>query len=266
MSSSRSNQMTSTPAQRTQQDAPCVQFIGFSPVVGIKTPDAVTNKGLYRCHLRQIRLQQYDSSPVRRVYSNAGSQRRLRLLSTCDMCTSKRRLVPAEQQTRNSSKKPRMGISVINKETVPQTVDPVTCGSFPVRQPVMGISVIRSINTINTIRNREVRDNTLATSSSDVEEKDEVYCSRSLTGSLGPSSQDQPQRITDIEQSATDVMTRDLPEDEDIFIRRTPQMSSECHPVCLQKREAKSGAHQRLAKLKKLIRPKKTEVQMFCPH
>ena len=285
MSSSCSNQMTSTPVQRTQEDAPCVQFIGFSPVVGIDTPDAVTNKGLYRCHLRQIRLQQYDSSPVRRVYSNAGSrlqqydsspvrrvysnagsQRRLRLLSTCDMCTSKRRLVPAEQQTRNSSKKPRMGMTVINKETVPQTVDPVTCGSFPVRQPVMGISVIRSINAINTIRNREVRDNTPATCSSDVEDKDEGYCSRSLTGSLGPSSQDQPQRITDIEHSATDVMTRDLPEDEGIFIRRTPQMSSDCPPVCLQKREAKSGAHQKLAKLRKLIRPKKTEVQMFCPH
>ena len=300
MSSSCSNQMTSTPVQRTQEDppcVPCVQFIGFSPVVGIDTPDAVTNKGLYRCHLRQIRLQQYDSlpvrrvysnagsglqqyysspvrrvysnagsilqqydsSPVRRVYSNAGSQRRLRLLSTCDMCTSKRRLVPTEQQKRSSSKKPRMGMTVINKETVP-------CGSVPLRQPVMGISVICKINTINTVRNTEVSDNTQATCSPDLEDKDEGYCSRSLTGSLGLASQDQPQRVTDIEQSATDVMTRDLPEDEGIFIRRTPQMSSECPPVCLQKREAKSGAHQKLAKLRKLIRPKKTEVQMFCPH
>ena len=157
-------------------------------------------------------------------------------------------------------------MTVINKETVPQTVDSVTCGSFPVRQPVMGISVIRSINTINTRWNIEVRDNTPATCSSDVEDKDKGYCSRSLTGSLGPSSQEQPQRITDIEHSATDVMTRDLPEDEGIFIRRTHQMSSECPPVCLQKREAKSGAHQKIAKLRKLIRPKKTEVQMFCPH
>ena len=78
--------------------------------------------------------------------------------------------------------------------------------------------------------------------------------------------QDQTHRITDIEQSATDVITRDLPEDEGIFIRRTPQMSSECPPVFLQKREAKSSAHQKLAKLRKLIRPKKIEVQMFYPH
>ena len=297
--------MTSTPVQRTQEDAPCLQFIGFSPVVGIDSPNVpVTNKDLYRRHLSQIRLQQYDSSPVRRVYcnagsrlqqydsspvrrvycnagsrlqqydsspvrrvySNAGSQRRLRLLSTCDMCTSKRRLVPAEQQKRNSSKKPRMGMTVINKETVPQTVDSVACDSVPVRQPVMGISVMLIINTINTIRNSEVRDNTQSTCSPDLEDIDEGYFPRSLTGSLEPTSQDQPQRITDIEQSATDVMTRDLPEDEGIFIRRTPQMSSECPPVCLQKREAKSGAHQKLAKLRKLIRPKKTEVQMFCTH
>ena len=273
--------MTSTPVQRTKEDAPCVQFIEFSPLVGIDTPDVpVTNKGLYRRHLSQIRLQQYDpspvrrvysnagsklqqydSSPVRRVYSNAGSQRRLRLLRTCDMCTSKRRVIPTEQQKRNSSNKPRMGMTVTNKETVPQTVDSVAIGSAPLQQPVMGISVIRKINTINTIRNTEVRDNTQSTCSPDVEDKG--YCSRSLTGSLGPTSQDQPQRITDIQQSATDVITRDLPEDEGIFIRRTPQMSSD---VCLQKREAKSGAHQKLAKLRKLIRPKKNEVQMFCPH
>ena len=225
MASSCSYQMTSTPVQRAQEDAPCVHFIGFSPIVGIVTPDVpVINKGLYRRHIRQIRLQQYDpspvrrvysnagsklkqydSSPVRRVYSNAGSQRRLRLLSTCDMCTSKRRLIPTEQQKRNSSNKPRMGMTVINKETVPQTVNPVACGSFPVRQPVMGISAIRSINTINTIRNREVRDNTQSTCSSDLEDKDEGYFSKSLTGSLGTTSQDQPQRVTDIEQSATDV-------------------------------------------------------------
>ena len=307
MSSSCSNHMTSTPVQRTQEDppcVPCVQFIGFSPVVGIDTPDAVTNKGLYRCHLRQIRLQQYDSlpvrrvysnagsglqqyysspvrrvysnagsilqqydsSPVRRVYSNAGSQRRLRLLSTCDMCTSKRRLVPTEQQKRNSSKKPRMGMTVINKETVPQTVDSVPCGSVPLRQPVMGISVICKIKTIDTIRNIEVRDNIPTPCSSDLQDIDEGYFSRSLTGSLGPTSQNQPQRITEIELSATDVMTRDLPVGEVIFIRRTPQMSSECPPVCLQKREAKSSAHQKLAKLRKLRRPKKTEVQMFYPH
>ena len=159
-----------------------------------------------------------------------------------------------------------MGIRVTHDETVPQTVDPVACGSIPVRQPVMGISVIRSINTINTIRNSEVRDNTQSTCSSDLEDKDEGYCSRSLTCSLRPTSQDQPQRITDIQQSTTGVITRDLPEDEGIFIRRTPQMSSECPPVCLQKREAKSGAHQKLAKLRKLIRPKKNEVQMFCPN
>ena len=185
-----------------------------------------------------------------------------------------------------------MGVTVINRETVPQTVDPVACGSVPVRQPVMGISVMRKINTINTIWNTEVSDNTPTTCSPDLEDKDEVYCSRSLTGSLGPTSQDhpqritdikqsatdvitrdlpedegldQPQRVTDIEESATDVMTRDLPEDEGIFIRRTPQMSSECPPACLQKREAKSGAHQKLAKLGKLIRPKKTKVQVFCP-
>ena len=180
MASSGSYQMTSTPVQKTQEDAPCVQFIMFSPVVGIETPDVpVANKGLYRRHLSQIRLQQYDSSPVRRVYSNAGSrlqqydsspvrrvysnagsQRRLRLLRTCDMCNSKRRLVPTEQEKRNSSKKPRMGMTVINKETVPQTVDSVACGSVPLRQPVMGISVIREINTIDTIRNTEVTDNT----------------------------------------------------------------------------------------------------------
>ena len=167
--------MTSTPVQRTQEYAPCVQFIGFSPVVGIVTPDVpVTNKGLYRRHLSKIRLQQYDSSPVRRVYSNAGSQRRLCLLSTCDMCTSKRRLVPAEQKKRNCSKKPRMGITVINKETVPQNVHSVACGSVPLLQPVMGISVIRKINTINTIRNREVRDNTPTTCSPDLEDKVEA--------------------------------------------------------------------------------------------
>ena len=159
-----------------------------------------------------------------------------------------------------------MGIRVTPDETVPQTVDPVACGSIHVRQPVMGISVIRSINTISTIRNSEVRDNTQSTCSSDLEDKDEGYSSRSLTGSLRPTSQDQPQRTTDIQQSATDVITRDLPEDEGIFIRRTPQMSSVCPPVCLQKREAKSGAHQKLAKLRKLIRPKKNEVQMFCPN
>ena len=227
--------MTSTPVQRTQEDAPCVQFIGFSPIVGIVTDVPVTNKGLYRRHIRQIRLQQYGSSPVRRVYSNAGSQRRLRLLSTCDMCTSKRRMIPTEQQKRNSSKKPRMGMRVINKETVPQAVDSVACGIVTLRKPVMGISVICRINTINTIRNTEVRDNTPTTCSPDLEDKDEGYFSRSLTGSLGPTSQDQPQRVTDIEQSATAVMTRDLPEDEGIFIRRTLQMSSECPPVCCRR-------------------------------
>ena len=456
MASSGSYQMTSTPVQRTQEDSPCVQFIGLSPVVGIDTPDVpVANKGLYRRHLSQIRLQQYDPSPVRRVSSNAGSQRRLRLLSTCDMCTSNRRLVPTEQEKRNSSKKPRMGMTVINKETAPLTVDTVSCGSFPLQQPVMGISVICRINTIDTIRNTEVGDNTPTPSYSDLQDIDEGYVSRSLTGSLGPTSQDQPQRITDIKQSATDVITRDLPEgegqdqpqritdieqsatdvitrdlpegegqdqpqritdieqsatdvitrdlpecegqdqpqritdieqsatdvitrdlpegegqdqpqritdieqsatdvitrdlpdgegqdqpqrvtdieqsatdvitrdlpegegqdqpqrvtdieqsatdvitrdlpdgegkdqpqrvtdigqsatdvitrdlpeDEGIFIRRTPQMSSECPPVCLRKREAKCSAHQKLDKLRKLIRPKKTEVQMFCPH
>ena len=254
MASSGSYQMTSTPVQKTQEDAPCVQFIMFSPVVGIVTTDVpVTNKGLYRRHLRLqqydsspvrrvysntgsrlqqydssparrvysnagSRLQQYDSSPVRRVYSNAGSQRRLRLLSTCDMYTSKRRLVPTEQEKRNSSKKPKMGMTVINKEIVPQTVDSVPCGSVPLRR----ISVIRKINTIDTIRNTEVRDNTPTPCSSALQDIDEGYFSRSLTVSLGPTSQDQPQRITDIEQSATDVMTRDLPEDEGIFIRITP--------------------------------------------
>ena len=156
-------------------------------------------------------------------------------------------------------------MTVTNKETVPQTIDSVACGSVPLRQHVMGITVIRKINTINTIRNAEVRDNTPTPCSFDLQDIDLGYFSRTLNGSLGPTSQDQPQRVTDIEQSATDVMTRDLPEDEGIFIRRTPQMSSECSPLCLQKREAKSGAHQKLAKLRKLIRPKKTEVQMFYP-
>ena len=157
-------------------------------------------------------------------------------------------------------------MTVTNKETVQQTVDFVACSSVPLRQSVMGITAIRKINTISTIRNTEVRDNTPTRCSSYLQDIDGGYFSRSLTGSLGPTTQDQPQIITDIEHSATDVITRDLPEDEGIFSRRAPQMSSECPPVCLQMREAKSGAHQKLAKLRKLIRPKKTKVQMFCPH
>ena len=306
-----SYQMTSTPVQRTPEDCNAstsethsVQFLGCSPIVGQDT-----TKGLSRHRLSQVRLQQYEASPVRRVRSSVGTQRRVQLLSTCDKCTSKRRLVPAKEQTRRGTKKPMMGMTVISKDAAP--VSSVASSTVPARQPVMGISATRKLKTISKAVNTPVVENSdkysTPTFSSDLEDSDEGYCSRSLTGSLrSSSSQDQPLSVSFNEQSSTEVIALDLPEDEGIFIRRSyPVPVSECPSVCLfpptakrsrvtrrscsmrarkvssvalfgskkelnieeqQKSNVKSAAYQKLAKLRQLIRPKKTEVQMFCPH
>ena len=164
-----SNPMTSTPVQRLYNDIPCTQFTGCSPIVeqASTTPDqpsqtaiqrekpvtvmpfgiARHNKGLSEKCLSQLSLLEYESSPVKRVRSSVGTQRRIQLLSTCDNCTSKRGLVPTKQQTRRGTKKPMMGMTVIsNNSAVSANVSSVA-SSVSARQPVMGLSVTRCSNS-----------------------------------------------------------------------------------------------------------------------
>ena len=164
-----SNPMTSTPVHRLYNDIPCAQFIGCSPVVeqASTTPDqpsqtaiqrekpvtvmpfgiARHNKCLSEKCISQLSLLKYESPSVKRVRGSVGTQRRIQLLSSCDYCTSKRRLVPAKQQERRGTKKPMMGMTVIsNNSAVSANVSSVA-SSVSVRQPVMGLSVTRCSNS-----------------------------------------------------------------------------------------------------------------------
>ena len=217
-------QMTSTPVQRQLEKRGtnnceacsdhCLQFIGFSPIVRYDSPVTKDDKSLSK-HLHQVRHQQCVSPPV------PYARRPTPTWTTCEKCTPKKRVIPAQQRTRRGTLKPMMGMTVIIKDTPQGTYS--ACDRVLVRQPVMGVSVTRKIERVTTVVNTGVMDDinnyTTPTSSSRLEHNDEGYCSGSYS-----------------EQSITGVMTQSLPEDESIITRSRSPMSERSTPgtpVCL---------------------------------